>query len=254
MGGHFLMLILGVDEVGRGPLAGPVVAAAVVLLRHEDLHIIDSKKLSEKQIVQTAQAIKFYSEYAIGIADIHEIERYNILQATMLAMRRAIIQIQTRYDAILVDGNQNPFHNIDMTSAEKCLQLISYSQNSNNEAKRYHVVEEQIDKHGVLDGVDININTQLVKQFTSMINSNNHIKVKTVIGGDRQCRAIAAASIIAKAYRDNLMKKYHEQFPVYHWNSNKGYGTKEHINAIQCHGLSPLHRISFCSKFSQATA
>ncbi|MDJ1257942.1 MAG: ribonuclease HII [Candidatus Midichloria sp.] len=185
-------IILGVDEVGRGPLAGPVVAAAVILFDgHENILIKDSKKIPKNKIGSIASEIKKCSAYTIGMASVAEINELNILQATMLAMRRAIAGIEQNYHLIRIDGNQNP-------------------------------LKESI---------------ELGKT------------VELLIDGDVICRSIAAASIIAKSYRDNLMKELHYQYPYYCWHENKGYGTKNHIKAIQEHGISNLHRDLFCRKF-----
>ncbi|MDJ1407842.1 MAG: ribonuclease HII [Candidatus Midichloria sp.] len=185
-------IILGVDEVGRGPLAGPVVAAAVILLDgHENILIKDSKKIPKNKINSIAGEIKKSSAYAIGIASVAEINELNILQATMLAMRRAIAGIKKNYHLIRIDGNQNP-------------------------------LKESI---------------ELGKT------------VELLIDGDAICRSIAGASIIAKSYRDKLMKELHYQYPYYCWHENKGYGTKNHIKAIRDNGISNLHRDLFCRKF-----
>jgi len=180
-------IILGVDEVGRGPLAGPVIAAAVILLHgSESIPIKDSKKLSEKNINIISDEIKKYSIYKIGVASVEEINNLNILQATMLAMRRAILQIDNYYDVIRIDGNQNPLSSASL----KPIELI--------------------------------------------------------VKGDSSCRSIAAASIIAKDYRDALMRALSKKYLCYNWHKNKGYGTKKHIEAIKKHGVSDVHRELFC--------
>ncbi|WHQ46437.1 MAG: ribonuclease HII [Candidatus Midichloria sp.] len=185
-------VILGVDEVGRGSLAGPVVAAAVVLFEgRENILIKDSKKIPKNKINAIANKIKKCSFYAIGQASVAEINRLNILGATMLAMRRAIAGIDQNYHLVRIDGNQNPFK--DLMEFEKSIELL--------------------------------------------------------INGDAICRSIAAASIIAKSYRDNLMRELHQQYPSYYWHENKGYSTKKHIEAIREHGISNLHRELFCKKF-----
>lgn len=202
--------ILGVDEVGRGPLAGPVVSAAVILLDgYENAVIKDSKKLSEKQIIRSADIIKKHSIYAIGEATIAEIDNMNILNASMLAMRRAIAQIKLCYDIILIDGNQDPF----------------------KAQKRFsHEIEEKDHKESLRNG---------------------DISYELIIKGDEQYQSIAAASIVAKDYRDSLMRQLHNQYPHYHFHRNKGYGTKNHIEAIKQYGLSDVHRTSFCAKLSK---
>ena len=186
-------IVLGIDEVGRGPLAGPVIAAAVILLEgHDKLLITDSKKLSEQKIISTADAIRQCSIHGIGVASVDEIKAFNILQASMLAMRRAASQIHHYYDIVKIDGHYNPFENFR------------------------------------------------IPQF--------HGEYITVVGGDNSCRSIAAASIVAKAHRDALMRDLHIMHPQYGWKKNKGYGTKEHIASIKTHGLSEIHRYDFCRK------
>jgi ribonuclease HII len=183
--------ILGVDEVGRGPLAGPVVAAAVILLESSiEITIKDSKLLSEKSIMSTASLLKGHCYYSIAEASVKEIDELNILQATMLAMRRAIDKIKANYALIKIDGNCNPFGN-------------GYTKDP----------------------------------------------IELVIGGDGKSRSIAAASILAKDYRDSLMRDMHNNYPYYNWFKNKGYGSKEHIDAIKIYGTCNLHRQSFCKKY-----
>jgi ribonuclease HII len=185
-------IIMGIDEVGRGPLAGPVVAAAVILHEgHATLTIKDSKKLSNTAIRQIAHEIQQVASYGIALASVAEIEELNILQATMLAMRRAAAQVTKHYDVVHVDGNRNPWQ--------------------------------------------------------------SSLKVRLMIKGDTLCRTIAAASIIAKAYRDQLMEELHIKHPEYQWYQNKGYGTKKHIEAIQRHGVVAEHRGVFCRKIMAQT-
>ncbi len=180
----------GVDEAGRGCLAGPVFAAAVILpLKPSDdllQYLDDSKKLSEirrstlrKQIEEEALA------WAVAMADNHEIDKYNILNASYMAMHRAIEKLKTRPGLLIIDGNRfRPY--------------------------------EDISHH-------------------------------CIIKGDGLYYSIAAASILAKTWRDEFMLEKHVDFPQYQWNKNKGYATLEHRKAILDHGISPLHRKSFNS-------
>ena len=181
------MIIAGVDEAGRGPLAGPVVAAAVILPDDHGISgLDDSKKLSEKKRDALNALIRQKCAFGIGIADVAEIDRINILQATMLAMSRAADALcamaRTRPTNILVDGNRLP-------------------------------------------------------QW--------EYQAEYVIGGDALHPCISAASIIAKVERDAIMAAAAIEYPEYGWNSNKGYGTAEHMNALRTHGPAPLHRKSF---------
>ncbi|NIK74808.1 ribonuclease HII [Thermonema lapsum] len=180
---------VGVDEVGRGCLAGPVVAAAVVLPDSFCLPSLnDSKQLKEQERIELAKAIRAQAiAYAIAEASVEEIDRYNILQATFLAMHRALDELFARLspppDLILVDGNRfKPYPFV----AHRC-----------------------------------------------------------IVKGDSQYASIAAASILAKVYRDNLMKSLAQQFPEYGWESNVGYPTSAHKRAIAQYGMTPWHRKSF---------
>ncbi|WP_425073229.1 ribonuclease HII [Sagittula sp. S175] len=176
--------IAGVDEVGRGPLAGPVVAAAVVLNRDsipEGLN--DSKKLSIKRREFLAPLLWQSAEVAIGVASVEEIDEINILQASLLAMRRAVEGLGLPPEHVLVDGNRIP--------------------------------------------------AQLPCKATA------------VVGGDGKSPSIAAASIVAKIWRDNVMKEAATQWPGYGWETNAGYPTKCHKSALRNLGVTPLHRRSF---------
>lgn len=181
-------LIAGVDEAGRGPLCGPVVAAAVIL--QKDSHIAgvnDSKKLSEKKRAELYD--KIISEavaYSVGIVDEKTIDRINILEATRLAMKQAVEGLKVLPEYVLVDAEKK---------------------------------------------VPINV------------------PYSPIIKGDAKSESIAAASIIAKVTRDNLMQEEAKKYPEYNFAKNKGYGTRDHILAIKEHGLCPIHRETFCKKF-----
>lgn len=177
------MIIAGVDEAGRGPLAGPVVAAAVILPdNHGIIGLDDSKKLSAIKRAKLEAEIREKCDYAIGWADPEEIDHINILQATLSSMKRAVEALPQRPNHILVDGNRLP--------------IWDYS-------------------------------------------------AEFVIGGDALHANISAASIIAKEYRDRLMIEADTKYPGYGWASNKGYGSKQHRDAIKELGPTPLHRRSF---------
>jgi ribonuclease HII len=183
-------LVAGVDEVGRGALFGPVVAAAVVLpspeIRHhlQTLGVTDSKKLNAKRREKLAQDIKLLAtDYAIGLASVYEIDRLNILQATFLAMKRAIRRLKTQPGLCLVDG------------------------------------------------------TQPLPQLS--------IPQRTIIRGDQTHTEIAAASIIAKVWRDALIVRLDHRYPGYDLRSNKGYGSAKHRQGLQRLGATYQHRKSF---------
>jgi len=181
-------VICGVDEAGRGPLAGPVCAAAVILPEHIQLSgLTDSKKLSDKKRRELFPIIKEQAiAYGIGFASQQEIDEINILQATFLAMQRALDALEGKPELALIDGNRE-------------------------------------------------------KDFG--------LPVKTVVKGDSLSANIAAASVLAKVTRDDLMLKLAEEYPQYGFEIHKGYGTKAHYEALREHGPCPIHRMSFLRKF-----
>lgn len=181
-------MVCGVDEAGRGPLAGPVCAAAVILPKGLELPgLNDSKKLTDKKRRELFPIIKEQAvAYGIGMASHEEIDRINILQATYLAMERAIAQLEGKADFALIDGNR-------------------------------------------------------AKDFG--------LPVRTVVKGDSLSASIAAASILAKVTRDDLMLEMAEKYPEYGFEVHKGYGTKAHYEALRNHGHSPIHRVTFLKKF-----
>ena len=189
-------VIAGVDEVGRGPLAGPVVSAALVLPRgylHPDIK--DSKLLTQKQREKLAPLIqKEAVSWGIGIVEADEIDCLNILQASLLAMVRALARLSVSPDYVLIDGNQS--------------------------------IPEPLFRMG--------------KFLTA-----NKLYQKTIIKGDRSCVSIAAASIVAKVARDEIMLEYHRQYPEYGFAEHMGYACDEHFKALRRHGASPIHRRSF---------
>ena len=182
---HKNKIEVGCDEAGRGCLAGPVVAAAVILPKNYKQPLLnDSKQLSEKKRILLKTEIKEHAiAYAVGIVNHKEIDKINILNASILAMHRALDQIKNPFDSILVDGNR----------------------------------------------------------FKNYKETEHHCIIK----GDSKYLSIAAASILAKTYRDDLMKKLHLEYPQYQWEKNKGYPTESHRAAIKKIGLSQYHRKSF---------
>ena len=180
--------IAGIDEVGRGPLAGPVVSCAVILPKDAYIEgINDSKKLSPKKREEIFIEIKKQAiDIGIGIVEPKQIDEINILNATKLSMKIALHNLKTKPDYLFID------------------------------ALTLH---------------DVNI-PQL-----------------DIIKGDEKSISISAASIVAKVTRDAIMQDYHKIYPNYNFNSNKGYGSKDHIEGIKKHGLCPIHRRSFVKKF-----
>lgn len=180
-------VICGVDEAGRGPLAGPVCAAAVILPANLEIPgLNDSKKLTDKRRRELFPIIQEKAlAYGIGLADHKEIDKINILQATFLAMERAISQLSIRPDMALIDGNR-------------------------------------------------------AKDFG--------IPVQTVVKGDSLSASIAAASILAKVTRDDIMLEMAKKYPEYGFEAHKGYGTKAHCEKIKAFGPSEIHRVTFLKK------
>ncbi|KAA6349497.1 Ribonuclease HII [termite gut metagenome] len=179
------LLEAGCDEAGRGCLAGSVYAAAVILpgnFRNE--HLNDSKKLSEKQRYVLRDIIQEEAlAWAIGIVFPNEIDKINILNASFLAMHRAINALKIRPEHLIIDGNR-------------------------------------------------------FKKYADILHT-------TIVKGDGKYLSIAAASVLAKTYRDDYMKTLHSEYPVYEWNKNKGYPTQKHRQSIIEYGISPYHRLSY---------
>ena len=176
--------VCGVDEAGRGPLAGPVCAAAVILPKGMIIEgVNDSKKLSEKKRDMLFDVVKESAlAYSIAFATVEEIEEINILNATMLAMKRAVEGLDIKADFAYIDGNRLPS----------------------------------------LD-----------------------IPCEYIVKGDARSMSVAAASILAKVARDRLMINFAQDYPQYHFEKHKGYGTKVHMDAIREFGSCPIHRLSF---------
>ncbi len=190
---------IGIDEVGRGPLAGPVISSAVWICSNlarfleensRALPVRDSKKMT---ILQRSKVVNWINQqshnsihYSIGFASVEEIDELNILRASLLSMKRAYNSLGIKKNNILIDGNIAP-------NFDDC----------------------------------------------------NEIDVKTIIGGDSKVLSISLASIIAKEYRDSHMRKLAKDFPQYQWNTNMGYGSKAHLEAISNFGITCHHRKSF---------
>ncbi|MCR4834882.1 MAG: ribonuclease HII [Bacteroidaceae bacterium] len=175
----------GCDEAGRGCLAGSVYAAAVILPKdyHNDL-LNDSKQLTAHQRYILRETIEHDAiAWAVGVVTAQEIDKMNILRASITAMHRAIDRLSVRPETLIIDGNRfYPYHDLPYT---------------------------------------------------------------TIVKGDGKYLSIAAASILAKTYRDDYMRELHKEYPYYGWDHNAGYPTKEHRRGIAEHGLSPYHRLTF---------
>jgi len=177
-------VIAGIDEAGRGPLAGPVVAAAVILPQGIELAgIRDSKKMSAKAREDAFPVIHRQAvAMAVGVVSHRYIDAFNILQASLEAMRRAVLALDPRPEFLLVDGT----HCIPLPLLQRCLKK-----------------------------------------------------------GDQISRSISAASVVAKVYRDRIMRSYHEMYPGYGFDRHKGYGTRAHLAALRQYGTCPVHRLTF---------
>ena len=179
-----MKIIAGVDEVGRGSLIGPVYAAAVILdssINKKNLK--DSKKISKNKREKLSKLIKKKSIWSLGQASVKEIEKLNILGASLLAMKRAIIKLKKKPDLVLIDGNKLP--------------------------------------------------------------SIKNYNLKYIIKGDEKIPSISAASIVAKVARDKFISSLAKKFTQYSWDTNFGYGTKKHLNALKKFGITKHHRKTF---------
>ncbi len=213
--------IAGVDEVGRGPLAGPVVAAAVILPEDFDvLGIDDSKKLSEKKRDELYDVIRDKAvAYGIGMADEKVIDEINILQATKVAMKQAIAELQENLKANCSSGTEGA-----LGSAANC----------------------STDIDGNSQDGDLSVHAQIdYILFDAMKIEEVQIPQESVIKGDAKVLAIAAASILAKVTRDRMMVEYAQEYPGYAFEKNKGYGTKAHYEGIKVNGICAIHRRTF---------
>ena len=190
----------GCDEAGRGCLAGSVFAAAVILPDgYENPLLNDSKQLTERRRYELRQQIERDAvSWAVGIVTAEEIDKINILNASILAMHRALDQLTVRPEAIIVDGNR---------------------------FKPYF--------------------PPLTSHLSPLTTHQSPLPHTTIVKGDGKYMAIAAASILAKTYRDDYMNELAKQYPQYDWQSNKGYPTKKHRQAIKEFGITPFHRKSY---------
>ena len=200
----------GCDEAGRGCLAGSVYAAAVILPDgYENPLLNDSQQLTEKRRYELREQIERDAvAWAVGIVTPEEIDKINILNASILAMHRALDQLKVRPEAIIVDGNRfKPYY-------PSCVPSVASDQRSS-------------------------------APITLHPSPATPLPHTTIVKGDGKYMAIAAASILAKTYRDDYMNKLAEEYPQYDWQKNKGYPTKKHREAIRLYGTTPYHRMSY---------
>lgn len=240
--------VIGIDEAGRGPLAGPVVACAACYMCHPELDsgsqeilmgsrnefgmtksvqydkmwelIKDSKLLSEKQREELFDFIHEHFYVGVGICDHKTIDRINILEATFLAMKKAITDLGRRM------ANCHP-------------ELVSGSIKDNKRCQNRSRI-----KSGMTNQFGI------AKKYIILVDGNKTIpnislEQEAIVGGDNLVKSISAASIIAKVTRDRIMKNIHEKYPEYNFLQHKGYGTKLHMEMIQKYGPCEIHRKSF---------
>lgn len=195
----------GTDEAGRGCLAGPVTAAAIILPENFFIKKLnDSKQLSEK-IRENLKPLIEEGAITFAFTHIHnkEIDEINILNASMKAMQESILKLSIKPDFVIVDGNRPIFSKLGIKTS-----------------------------HGY------NFNKNEIEHLKSIPN-------QSIVKGDSKFMSIAAASILAKTYRDEYMNAIHEEFPMYNWKKNKGYPTTEHREAIKKYGVTKYHRMSF---------
>lgn len=212
--------VIGVDEAGRGPLAGPVVAGACILPEGVELPgVNDSKRLSEKRRLTAFEQIKAVAlGWGVGVVNADRIDRINILQATFEAMELAVQAAITMAIERAVAGGAEPISQ----AGEAAGGQIEGGQDAVGQDGRSILL---------IDG------NQRLPRWSG--------EQRTVVGGDRKSLSIAAASILAKVTRDQMMIAYDERYPGYGFASNKGYASKQHLAALDAEGPSPIHRITF---------
>ena len=210
---HPGLIEAGCDEAGRGCLAGAVYAAAVILPPdYENPLLNDSKQLTEKRRYELREVVERDAvAWAVGIVEPQEIDRINILNASILAMHRALDQLTVRPEAIIVDGNRfKPYTPPNLPESEETLG-----------------------------------GRNPVRPSSPSGRSGGVLPYTTIVKGDGKYLSIAAASILAKTYRDDYMNRLAAEYPQYDWHRNKGYPTKAHRDAIRQHGTTPYHRMSY---------
>lgn len=238
--------LIGVDEVGRGPLAGPVVACAVIMPKDWDVHgINDSKKLTENRRNELALKIKDRSVgIGLGFVNSKKIDRFNIRNATKMAMiiavRRCIENFQEQ--GVGVDNiGEEDLPAIENRSYEAGSDM-TLDVDSNEDLDR------ALKKSRIKILIDGDMEIPLEQLEADFDKEGFTISQETIIKGDSKSLAIGAASIVAKVARDEFMKEYSKRAPEFGFEKHKGYGTKAHYEAISSYGLSPIHRKTFLKK------
>ena len=247
--------VIGCDEVGRGCLAGPVVAAAVsfnwLKIKDKGLKIADindSKLLTAKKREELSGIIKQHALWSIGVASEKIIDKINIHNATLLAMKRAVEKLAEQMNTDTVNGLTLTTDAVQPIGSLSSLSVIPSPSTSGEESLKFDktsVVKGSLHSSDALLGRDDTKNVFVALDGKFKIPGINH-EQEAVVGGDNKILSIAAASIIAKVYRDDLMRKFHLKYPIYNFARHKGYGTLFHRTLIKNHGLCPIHRKSFC--------
>lgn len=215
------MITIGIDEVGRGSLAGTVVCCAYIQKNKKVKEVTDSKKLSASKRKSLESNIIENGHHFIYEYDEKIINKINILNSTMLCMQKCLISIINNHIEnyknikIYVDGTHSPF--------KECF------------CNNLNIMYDYLSEHE--------------KMLYNYLKTNNNKIIECVVKGDSKIYEIGCASILAKEYRDKQMIALHDLFPLYEWNKNMGYGTKNHINAIKKYGFTLIHRMQFISKF-----
>ena len=227
----------GCDEAGRGCLAGSVYAAAVILPPdYENAMLNDSKQLTEHRRYELRTVIERDAvAWAVGIVTPAEIDRINILNASILAMHRALDGLKVRPEAIIVDGNRFKPYREPITNNREPI--------TNNREPITNNREPITNNRKPITN-----NREPITNNREPITNNREpiaIPYTTIVKGDGKYLSIAAASILAKTYRDDYMNALHQEYPQYDWDKNKGYPTLRHREAIRQYGTTPYHRLSY---------
>ncbi|MBR6448575.1 MAG: ribonuclease HII [Fibrobacter sp.] len=254
--GNRTAIVIGIDEVGRGPLAGPVVACAAVLKSPDALLTLnDSKKLSRpKREAMFEQVKDACACYAIASASVEEIDEMNILEADFLAMRRALQALgfpglNETAPEIPIDA-KGSLNNVIQNNAANNVILNGAQRNEGSSDSSSNVVmPDPAARHpGLVPGSPFSANILIAVDGNLKIHGVPAEKQMPIVKGDGRIASISAASILAKVFRDRYMDKLEELYPGYGFDKHAGYGTKAHLDAIRRQGYTPAHRKSFHPK------